>query len=270
MTTKLETPSARKPASLLPALLAGLLACTIAGAATYALARQPEPLGVPIPPPPAPIFTLFKDSPSQSSFRERRMHEAWATRMAPQPDGLPPLVYRYRSERFGFSALYPYGAENVQYNNADFLKDGVESQALVKVDQALAAIKVSLPPKESSQAQRLFAHDLLGRLTVDGAQLRSELATAKLPGATFETTAYYRETADGKYVHRLYIAGAGARALVFDFMLDPDDVEQGEKYADKIMHSFDPGVAFGALLEVEGSKPPQKPEPRVLLESPPR
>ncbi len=171
------------------------------------------------------------------------------TRLAPQPDGVPPLLSTYYSEKLRFNVKYPYGAENVQYGPEEFAKDGVESQARVKIDQPLVAIKVTVHVKEKDQLQLAYANEFLGLAQAEDAEVRAEPSEVALDGGTFVTAAYVRQSDDGKLVHRVYIAGLGSRALVFDFMLHPEDAELGEKYAEKIMRSFEPGAALGVVME---------------------
>lgn len=231
------------------AVAAGVAACAIAAVATYALARQPQPLGMPVPVPPQPFFKVTDATAEEASYRKRIMNAGWLLRMAPQPDGVPYLYNEYESLNFQFKVRYPYGAENIQFPYEEFLKDNVESQATFKIDQPLAAVKVTLLPKERKQKQVEFLAALIAKLKQDGVKVLSDAAEIDLPGGTFVTCSYLREREEDSFVHRLYVANVQTRALVFDFSLRTDSVADGEKYARKIMNSFDPGKGLGALLE---------------------
>lgn len=248
-----RTPSS--PAYMVQGLagIAALAAGTLAG---YLWAAQPAPLGVPVPPPPQPMFKITPGATKESSLINRNLAKGWLTRLAPQPDGLPYLHSSYQSEKLQFKIRYPYGTQNIEFGAQDFAVDAVDSQAIVKIDQPLAAVKVSFPTKPREQGQEQFTADLLATLKEQGAEIKSAPAPARLPAGELVTCSYLRESPDGKYVHRLYITSIGARALVFDFMLPPEDAEQGNAYAAKIMRTFDPGPILGPLLEGKASAGP--------------
>jgi hypothetical protein len=242
----------RPRANWFSVVLAALVSAAIAGLTTYALAKQPIVLGAPLPPPPPPMFRILEGDASKCSLRKHVLSEAWLTRLAPQPDGFPPLTNHYYSEKLQFKIDYPYGAENVVYSIDDFMKDFVDSQALVKIDQPIAAIKVTVPSKDKKITQLQYIGDVLEKMEKEKATAHGKPEELKLPGGTFATASYLRNSSDGNYVHRLYAASTGGRALIWDFLLRPENEQEGEKYARKIMRSFSPGPMVSKLME----KPP--------------
>lgn len=255
--TSAEPPAPRK-ASLVPAIAAGILACAIGGVSTYFYAAQSAPLGVPIPRPPRPHFTIQKSASQTSSVIRRQLPIGWIGRLAPQSDGLPYLHEHYHSEKLGFDISYPYGSENIQFGMDDFLKDAVDSQVNVKIDQPLGAIKVTVPSNEGKK-QLDFARDLISEALKQGAKPVDQPREVVLPGGGFTTLAYRRTDPENNFVHRLYCAVAGKRILIFDFIIRPETASDGDRYADKIMRSFQPGEMIAPAMEVPPSHADDKP-----------
>jgi hypothetical protein len=257
-----------KVQSWLTAIVAALAAAAVAFGATYVLATQPKPLGVPVPPPPAPLYKIAKEASNDSSVIHRELPVGWLGRLAPQPDGLPYLHEHYHSDKLGFDIRYPYGVENVIYGADTFLRDNVDSQAKVAIDQPLAAFKVSLPNNDG-KTQLEYAKQLVEAALKAGAKPVESPREVQLPGGGFATFAYRRSDPDNDYVHRIYCAVVSKRILIFDFFLRPETAAEGNRYTEKIMRSFQPGEMLSPAMEkpapdMEQDKPanPEQPHPK--------
>jgi hypothetical protein len=235
--------------SLVPAIIAGMIAAVAAAATTYSLAAQSKPLGVPVPSPPQPIFTVQKAADATSSVLHHRLPTGWLARLAPQPDGVPAMLQLSHNEMLGFDIAYPYGMENVIFGLDSFLKDSVVSQGTVRLEQPLAAVKISMPGNDGKK-QLVFAKDLIDKALKEGAKPVDALHEVKLPGGGFVTLAYRRSDPDNNFVHRLYLAAADKRILILDFFIHPETAADGELYAQKIMRTFKPGTLIGPAMEV--------------------
>jgi len=261
---QVEAMPAHKPAPLIATAAFGMLAFLVAGSTTYLLASEPKPLGIPIPRPPRPIYTVTKGADANSSVIHRRLPIGWLGRLAPQPDGLPYLHEHHHSEKLGYDISYPYGTENIDFGMDSFQQDWVDSQATVKIDQPLVAVKVSFPANNSKK-QLNYVKDLTDAALKQGAKPVDPPHEVKMPGAGFATVAYRRNDPDNNYVHRLYCAGVGARVLIFDFFINPQTATDGDRYASKIMRSFEPGQIIGPSLE----EPVQAATPAKAASTPP-
>jgi hypothetical protein len=240
----------RRGGGWLGAAGAGLLAAAIAGYLAYGAFGQTAPLGVPIPPPPAPIFKATKAAKHDSSYLRRDLPEGWVAQFAPQPDGLPPLRRGFQSERLDYSVNYPFGCEVVVFPDEAFLKDGVDSQAQVTIDQPITAFKVTYVPRDKAKSTAQYAAELLLEMQNKTAQDTEQPQQVALPGATFTTLAYSRDAGEGLLRHRLYLLGMPHATIVYDFMLKPEHADEGERMVQKIMDSFRPGARLSGRLEV--------------------
>jgi len=247
-TARPEEPGTRPPGSVWPSVVAFLLAFALCGTAAYLFFGQQAPLGRPVPPSPKPLLAIVTN-PSDISLLHGKVSKGWLAPLAPQPDGAPPLRYHYISEKLGFEVQYPYAGENVQFDPGSFFKDAVDSQVVFRADQALFAIKVSLPIKDKAQSQVDYANGLLAQVKKIGAQTHDVPHEVELPGGTAVTLSYLRKNGSDTYVHRLYIVGMKPRAMVFDFMLRPEAEALGDKYAAKVMKTFTAGDMLSPLVE---------------------
>jgi hypothetical protein len=230
-------------------VILGVAAFAIAAGATYTLAAQPRPLGVPVPPPPAPMFKVEVSATKDSSLIKRRLPSGWLARLALQPDGLPYLHDSYVSDKLGFAIRYPYGSENIQFGRDSFDKDGVDSEVNVRIDQPINAIKVSLPSTKLDK-QLDFARQVLQQAEHSGAKVLDEPRDVQLPGGGFATIAYRRSgKGDDNVVHRIYCARVLKRVLIFDFFITPGYEKEGDRYAEKIMRSYEGGTLLGPVME---------------------
>jgi hypothetical protein len=190
-------------------------------------------------------------SVSDTSLLKGQANDAWIPNVAPQEDGAPPLVWSYASERGDFKIGVPYGTEMVSYSNEEFLKDSVDAQGTVKLDQALRAIKVSMPGRNKDETIETYASRIRNDIERAGGTFYNNQDPVNLPAFRFVRLEYHRVHDGADVAHHLFLGPMGKRVLIIDLMSEPKHRELVRPYVEKMIRSFTPGWTCkrGMLME---------------------
>lgn len=230
-----------------------VFAVVVVGVAFMAprLYGDPAPLGVPLPPV-SYAYEVEGVGPDDTSVNEGLITENWLEFLAPQPDGSPPLRYKFDSSGAAFEIWHPLGVEAVVLPPEQQQATSTLAVAGVKLDQPLHAIKYSLPPRQEGESLAEFAARAQHDLELNGAQFFGEPGEYRITGYKFTTLEYERDSEDsGLLYHYLFIGPYGPRALVIDFSARPQHKEAALPYVKKIIGSFKPLPELKRLYEEE-------------------
>jgi hypothetical protein len=225
---------------LLAAVAGGLLAF-LAGRLTGSAA----PLDTALPAVPRLCEILPREDVADTSLLEMRMPEVLLEFLAPQPDGVPPLLYLADVELVGFKISHPKGAIAVQYPLEEVLEDGVLLQAQLEYDPPLKALKYSMPFRKEGESVTEYTARIRQELERKGATFYADVSPIALEDYRMEHFEYFRELDSGEVVsHYSFIGPLGKRVLVLDYMMPPELHEQARPWVYKIVRSFRPGQLF--------------------------
>ncbi|MCC7477249.1 hypothetical protein IT575_02225 [bacterium] len=245
-----EMPYSPATGRMLGMALLGAVLGIAASLAVRSAVASPAPLGQPLPRLSDPIYVSEGVKVSESSVLQKRIAPELLHVLALQPDGAPPLRYPYPSEHADFMMHFPTGTETVFFDNEAFLKDGIESQANVRYDQALKLVKISMPRRQSDKEK---VSTFVSRITTDlrrqGAELYPNTERLDQPAYRFEHFEHKREVNGRMLSNFTYVGPYGVHVIVIQFSTTPELHESCRPYVDKIMQSFEPGwVAKKAML----------------------
>ncbi len=226
-------------------LLAGMLGAVLGLLAAFGVrsaVASPAPLGQPLPQLPAPIYFTDGVKVQDSSVLQKRIAPEMLHVLALQPDGCPPLRYPYPGEHADFKMSFPTGTESVIFDNESFLKDGIESQANVRYDQALKLVKISMPRRQSDkESVTTYVSRITSELRRQGAQFNDHTERLDLPAYRFEHFEHQREANGRQLSNFTYVGPYGFHVIVIQFSTTPELHEACRPYVEKIMRSFEPG-----------------------------
>lgn len=206
----------------------------------YLLLRPAAPLGRPLPKVALRWQTEGVD-PGSTSVLQGRIDKNWLESLAYQPDQSPPLDSPYQCDRGDFSIGFPLGTELVVFPQDEFVKDQVDSQAGVRLDQPLRTIKISMPFRNMGESLTTYASRIRHELEQKGAVFYQDSEAVELPAYRFLRLAYRRTAEKVEIAHIVFIGPLGVRTLVIDLTCEPDHIELMRPYAEKIIRSFEPG-----------------------------
>jgi hypothetical protein len=225
-----------------------------AAAGAYAAARQlgdPAPLGAALPVVPQLYEIIPREEVEQTSFLEGRMPEALLEKLAAQPDGAPPLDFRYRSDLADFSVVHPYAVSAVGTGPEEAIETGILLRAEFMYDQPLKKAMYTIPFRHAGESVPEFVARTRFELESEGATFYNDVEPLALDGYRFEHYEFDDELAEGTVVsHFVFIGPFGKpRVLSLDFMTTPELHERARPLVWKIMRSFSAGYSLqeGAL-----------------------
>jgi len=234
-----------------------LLAIVIAlgaAAAAYAGARQlgdPAPLGAALPAVPRLYEIIPREDVEQTSFLEKRMPEALLEKLAAQPDGAPPLDFRYRCDLADFSVVHPYPVSAVGTGPEEAIETGILLRAEFFYDLPIKKAMYTIPFRHADESVPVFVSRTRFELESEGATFYSDVEPLALNGYRFEHYEFDDELEEGTVVsHFVFIGPFGKpRVLSLDFMTTPELHELARPLVWKIMRSFTAGRSLqeGAL-----------------------
>jgi hypothetical protein len=214
-----------------------MLCAALAG---YLLLRPAAPLGRPL-----PAVTLRWQTegvdPGSTSVLKGRIDKNWLESLAYQPDQAPPLDSPYQCDRGDFSIGFPLGTEVVVFPQDEFVKDQVDSQAGVRLDQPLRTVKISMPFREKGETLPTYVSRIRHELEQKGAVFYPDGEPVDLPAYRFLRLAYRRTAEKVEIAHVVFVGPLGVRTLVIDLTCEPGHIELMRPYAEKIIRSFEPG-----------------------------
>lgn len=225
------------PLALAAAVLLGL-------AAAFGVNRavaSPSPFGTPLPALPAPLYESEGVSVNDTSVIDGRIAPELLHVLAFQPDGAPPLRYPYPSEHGDFDMQFVTGTESVIFDNASFLKDGIESQANVKFKQPLRLVKISLLLRPEGESLTTYVSRICNDLRRQGAEFYPDTKPLELPAYRFEHFEHKREVDGAMISNFTYVGPYGRYVVVIQFSTLPEMHERCRPYVEKSMRSFEPG-----------------------------
>ena len=224
-------------------LLLGAVIALAAGFFAPLLASARTPLGVPLPSVPPPMFELLeRDQANDTSWPERKVIAPWLRNLAPQPDGLPPLVTAYHNDLGDFTLMNPYGAQSVIFSSEEVLTDGVLAQTGMQFDLPVRAVKYSVPTRTEGESLSAFTERLKGELEGRGAEFFDADIEVEIEYYRFEQLQFKRESEeDGPAAHYLFIGPLASRVLVIDMMTTPERFDEARPLVTKMIRSFNPG-----------------------------
>lgn len=221
--------------------MAGLAVAALGGFALgYGLLSPGAPFGKRLSPV-KPLLEYKRVTIENTSLLAGRVHDAWLPNLAPQDDGAPPLLWGFTSERADFSIRLPYGAETTTYRDEEFSTDAVEMQAIVRLDQPLRAVKISLPGRRAGETIEVYASRVRSELTQQQAVFYAEQDPVDLPAYRFVRLEYHRVHDGADIAHCVFAGPLGNRVLMIDMMCEPKHRLRCRPYFEKIIRSFSPG-----------------------------
>lgn len=176
-----------------------------------------------------------------TSLLRHKVNEAWLPSVAPQEDGAPPLIWGYTSVRAEFTIALPYGTEATSFPDDEFLKDDVEMQALLKLDQPLRAIKISMPARLKNERLETYASRVRNELERSKAVFYPEQEPVNLSDYRFVRLEYHRFHDGAEIAHCVFFGPLGPRVLAIDMLCAPEQRERCRPYFEKIIRSFRAG-----------------------------
>jgi hypothetical protein len=213
------------------------------------LVSAKAPLGAALPPVPGPLFEILPaERTADTSFAEKRTIAPWLDKLAPQSDGLPPLITAFQNEVGDFTIMNPYGAQSVVFSGEEILKDGVLAQTAYQFELPLRVIKYSVPTRNEGETLAQYRDRLRSEMAALGAEIVEADVDAHVDFYPFEQLQFKRESEqDGPAGHYVFIGPLGRRALVIDMITTRELFEEAAPLAEKIIRSFKPGNRLKVL-----------------------
>lgn len=234
-----KAPPVRSSAAVARAVV--LLAVLLAGASAmgYTYGLRNAPLGIPLPPKPAPVVQTAGIEMKDSSVVTRRISTKILDLLAPQPDGASPLMLLLPSDRGDFAMKFPFGSQYVNLPDDVYNKTHTDSQVTFKYGQPLFLGNAMFIPREDAESYSAAAQRLLKEEVRNGAQAVSSSELLPEPGTPFAQFAYVHKGPEGDQEFRsIYVGPYGSYLLVLDFMAKAKYQEQALALANKIVASF--------------------------------
>jgi hypothetical protein len=206
----------------------------------YTWGVRRAPLGAAIPPRPKAVIQSDGVKMKDSDVAGRRISTRVLDRLAPQPDGAPPLDMRLHSERGDYSLGVPFGAQMVLLPQDIYKKDYLDAQITFKFGMPLFLVNIYLLPRGAAESYTAVAGRLRGTLPRREARV-GEVQEYKLaPRYRFAQFTYVQPTPEG-WQERcvVYVTPFGDHAIGLSFMAHEEHAVEGQALAEKIVASFE-------------------------------
>lgn len=229
-----HTPGWLRPALVVLILFIGGLACGY----TWGLRRAP--LGAPMPPRPRAMIQSAGVKLQDTDVAGRRIAPRALDRLAPQPDGAPPLDTRVHSEHGIYSLGLPFGAQLVQLPEEIYKKEYLDAQVTFKFGIPLFLANIHLLPRDAAEPYSAVAERLRHTLPRREAHVSAVREYKRAEPPQFAQFSFSQPTPE-EWQERcfVYVTSYEGYAIALSFMARDEHAAEGQALAEKIVASFE-------------------------------